>query len=72
MYKLSRTVQSLGYDASSFIERSVAVLVGDGYESTGCDQFIRDRLISPEASVMQGSVPMFVCDVYVGAVSKQL
>lgn len=72
MYKLSHTVQSLGHDTSGFIERSVTVFVSDGYESAGCDQFLPNRLIPPETSVVQGSVSMLVCNVYVGTVSKQL
>jgi len=65
-------MQSLGHDASGFIKRSITVLVGNGYESTGCDQFLRNCLIPPETSIVQGSVPMFICDVNIGTISKQL
>lgn len=65
-------MQSFGHNASGFIERSIAIFVGNGYKSTGCDQFLRNCLISPETSVVQGSVPMFIRDVYIGTISKQL
>lgn len=71
-YSVLHTVQSLGHNTSGFIKRSVAVFVGNGHQSTGRNQFLSNRLVSPETCVVQSSVSVFVCDIYIGAIPKQL
>jgi hypothetical protein len=65
-------MEFLGEMTLALVQRNLVVLVGDRDKSTGVDEVLGDRRVSPKARVVKGRVPVLVDGVDVRLVPQKL